>query len=126
MKPEGTQTALPSEVRVVINVRQVGNATVLDLDGSLKLGEPVDTLRGQVQELLGAGTKNLAFNLSRVPDVDSSGIGALLHAYTMTKEVGGKCKFFAAPKRVLQVLKMVRLDKVFELAEDEATSLAGF
>jgi len=111
---------------VVITERKIGNATVLDLEGPLKLGAPVVSLRDRVQGLLGAGAKNLAFNLSGIPDVDSSGIGALLHAYTLIQEAGGKCKFFAAPKRVLQVLKMVRLDKVFDLSEDEASSLAGF
>jgi anti-anti-sigma regulatory factor len=40
------------------------------------------------------------------------------------KRVGGKCTFFAANKRVQMLLKMVRLDGVLDLAEDEATALS--
>ncbi len=117
---------LPLEGSVTINERKVGNATILDLKGPLKLGGPVDTLRSRLQALIGAGSKNLVVNLSEVPDVDSSGIGALMLVYTTTKQAGGKCKFFAAPQRVAQVLKMVRLDRVLELVEDEASALTGF
>jgi hypothetical protein len=34
--------------------------------------------------------------------------------------------YFGATKRVLQLLKMVRLDTVLELADDEESALAGF
>ncbi len=111
---------------MTINERQVGNATILDLKGPLKLGSPVESLRSRLQAVLGAGAKNLALNLSEVPDVDSSGIGVLMLVYTSTKKAGGRCRFFAVPPRVAQVLKLVRLDRVLEMVEDEASALAGF
>jgi len=111
---------------VDIKVRKAGKATILDLSGPLKMGEAVEAFREQVEELLGSGTKNLAVNLAGVPEMDSSGIGALVRAFSTLKQSGGKCKFFAPPKRVKQTLKMVRLDTVLDLADDEASALAGF
>lgn len=109
-----------------IRIRTKGNVSILDLNGPLKLGEAEQAFRQHVQELLSSGTKNLAVNLTGVPEMDSSGIGALVRTFSSVKQQGGKCRFFGAPKRVLQTLKMVRLDSVLDLVEDEATALEGF
>lgn len=111
---------------MTINVRKAGKATILDLSGPLKMGDAEQAFREQVEQLMGTGAKHLAVNLAGVPEMDSSGIGALVRAFSAVKQAGGKCKFFAAPKRVKQTLRMVRLDTVLDLAEDEASALAGF
>jgi anti-sigma B factor antagonist len=111
------------EVRVNIGIRKAGRATILDLNGPLKLGESEETFRNQIQQLLDAGSTQVAVNMSGVTDLDSSGIGALVRSFTMLKRAGGKCTLFAPNKRVLMLLKMVRLDTVLDVAEDEATAL---
>ncbi len=107
-----------------ISVRKVGQATIIDLEGALKLGEAEQAFREQVQQLLDSGTTHLAVNLSGVTELDSSGIGALVRAFTAMKRIGGKCTFYAPSKRVTQILKMVRLDSILDLVEDEAAALA--
>ena len=109
-----------------IQVRTAGSATILDLDGPLKLGPAQEQFRDQVQKLMDAGSTHIAINLAGVTDLDSSGIGAFVRAYTSLTKAGGKCRFFAAPKFVMQTLHMVRLDTVFDIAEDEASALARF
>ncbi len=107
-----------------IRIRKAGPATILDLDGALKLGESEEAFRDQVQHLMDTGSTHVAVNLASVTELDSSGIGALVRAFTVFKRAGGKCTFFAANKRVMMLLKMVRLDTILDLAEDEATALA--
>jgi len=107
-----------------IKIRNAGPATILDLEGPLKLGPSQEKFRDQVQKLLDDGTTHVAINLAGVTDLDSSGIGALVRAFTTLKRSGGNCTFFAPNKRVQMLLKMVRLDGVLSLAEDEATALA--
>ena len=126
MKPVGARGALFFEGIVTITVRMTGNAAILDLKGPLKMGDAEQSFRDQVDDLLKQGTRNLAINLAGVPEMDSSGIGALVRAFSAAKQAGGKCKFFSAPKRVKQTIKMVRLENVLELVEDEAAALAGF
>ncbi len=109
-----------------IGIRKAGNTVILDLNGPLKLGPDEKAFLEEVQKQLDEGTKNLAVNLAGVPVMDSSGIGALVRAYTSVKRAGGKCKFFAAGKLVTQTLRMVRLDSVLELFEDEPSALASF
>lgn len=107
-----------------IRIRNAGPATILDLDGPLKLGKAEEAFRNQIQQLVDAGTKHIAVNLAGVSDLDSSGIGALVRAFTTLKRGGGRCTFFSANKRLLMLLKMVRLDGILDLAEDEAAALA--
>jgi anti-anti-sigma factor len=111
---------------MTLQTRQVGNVTVVDLGGPLKMGEGADAFRDRVQQLIDAGSPQLAINLSAVPEMDSTGIGALVRAFNATKRAGGKCLFFAPTKRVTMLLKMVRLDTVLEITEDEPTALARF
>ena len=107
-----------------IGIRKAGRATILDLEGPLKLGEAEESFRNQVQQLLESGTTHVAVNLAGVTELDSSGIGALVRAFTTLKRAGGKCSYFAPSKRVMMLLKMVRLDTILDLADDEATALS--
>ena len=112
-----------SEDQVNIKIRKAGQATILDLDGALKLGEAEEAFRSQVQQLIDDGSSRVAVNLAGVSELDSSGIGALVRAFTTLKRAGGKCTFYAPNKRVQMLLKMVRLDSVLDISEDEATAL---
>jgi len=116
--------ASPSEGAVNISIRKVGQATIIDLEGPMKLGEAEQSFREQVQQLVDSGTTHVAVNMAGVTELDSSGIGALVRAFTTVKRAGGKVTYFAPNKRVIQILKMVRLDAILDLVEDEATALA--
>ena len=106
-----------------IGIRKAGQATILDLDGPLKLGEAEESFRNQIQQLIDAGSTRVAVNLAGVTELDSSGIGALVRAFTTLKRAGGKCTYFSPNKRVVMLLKMVRLDTVLDISPDEATAL---
>ncbi|HVB98156.1 MAG TPA: STAS domain-containing protein [Candidatus Dormibacteraeota bacterium] len=109
---------------MVITVRKAGSITILNLNGALKLGESEQGFRQQVQQLIDDGSKHLAIDLAGVPEMDSSGVGSLVRTFANVKKSGGHCTFFAPTKRVLQLLRMVRLDTVLDIAEDEATALS--
>jgi anti-sigma B factor antagonist len=108
---------------VNIRIRKVGPATILDLEGPLKLGKDEEGFRTQIQQLVEGGALHIGINLAGVSDLDSSGIGSLVRAFTTLKKAGGRCTYFSASKRVMTLLKMVRLDTVLDIAEDEATAL---
>ena len=111
---------------MTINTRRVDRVTILDLNGSFKAGEAEQAFRNSVGEALSAGVTNLALNLAGVSFLDSSGIGSVVRTLLTLKERGGEFRVFGASKQVAQVLRMVRLDKVLGLAEDETAALASF
>jgi anti-anti-sigma factor len=110
---------------VNISVRKIGNVSIVDLQGPLRIGEGEQKFREQVKDLMASGEKNLAVNLAAVPMLDSTGIGALVRTHKLLKEAGGIFTLFAPTRMVRQTLKMVRLDRVLGLYDDEASALAA-
>ena len=106
-----------------IITRKAGAATVIDLIGPLRLGDSEQAFRDQIDQLIAAGSLHLAVNLAGVSELDSSGIGALVRTFSTLKRSGGKCVFYAPTQRVRMLLKMVRLDAVLEIVDDEAAAL---
>jgi anti-anti-sigma factor len=111
---------------VTINIRKLDRVTILDLNGSFKAGEADLAFRNSVDEVLSAGVTNLALNLTGVSFLDSTGIRSVVRTSMALKEKGGEFRLFGASKQVAQVLRMVRLDKVLGLMEDEAAALSSF
>ena len=111
---------------MTVKVRKLKRATVLDLEGTLNQGQPVQSFLDAIHVQLTDGAPNLAINMGTVPMIDSSGVGALLRALTKANEAGARLIFFAAKPAVMNSLKRVRLDVVLSLAEDEASALASF
>jgi anti-sigma B factor antagonist len=109
---------------VNISIRRAGSITILDLNGQLKLGESEQALRQEFNDLMQQGVRHVAVNLAGVSYIDSSGIGSLVRAFTQVKKSGGRCTFFSPTKPVLQLIHMVRLDSVLDIADDEASALA--
>lgn len=110
---------------MLIHQRDAGNAVILEIEGPLLIGKTSDSFRERIQLLLQDGRGSFAINLAAVPKIDSAGIGSLMRSFTSIKKAGGKCRFFAVNPNVLQVLRMVRLDQVLDIAEDERAALAG-
>ena len=113
--------------------RQNDDVTILDLTGRLSLGEAVAfgpgsglILSDTVKELTKKGKKNILLNLAGVTYVDSSGVGQLVGAMTSARNQGVSLKLLRPNRQVLDLLKMSKLDTVFDISEDEATAVASF
>ncbi len=65
-----------------ISERQVGDVTILDMDGKITIGEGSVALRTAIRRLLEEGKKKILLNLAKVGYIDSSGIGELVSSYT--------------------------------------------
>jgi anti-sigma B factor antagonist len=106
-----------------ITNREVDGVTVLSLDGRIVLGEETSTLREKVKSLLGEGKKNIVLNLSNVTVIDSSGLGALVAAYSSAKSGGASLRLSNLGSRVDELLQITKLYTVFEVSETEADAL---
>ncbi len=111
---------------VKLNVRQVGDVSVIDAAGRITLGEGSSTLRDALRDLVAKGHKKVLLNLSEVSYIDSSGIGELVSAYTTVANQGGVLKLLGLTKRVKDLLQITKLYTVFEVHDDEASALRSF
>jgi anti-sigma B factor antagonist len=115
------------------NVRQTGDATILDLNGRLSLGEAVAfgpgsgvVLGDTVRDLAKKGQKKIVLNLAGVSYVDSSGVGQLVGALTSARHQGGDTKLLKPSSNILLLLKTTKLDTVFDIHDDEAAAIQSF
>jgi anti-sigma B factor antagonist len=104
----------------------VPDVCVIDLIGPLIAGPRVHNFRDLTQSMLDRGAKKLAINLAQVPHADSYGVGSLVASFNLACQAGAGIKFFAASERLVEALKRLHLDTVFELYEDEASAVASF
>jgi anti-sigma B factor antagonist len=106
--------------------RQFGSITIVDLRGSIDLGEASLTLRHTIRDLVKSGRTKIILNLSQVDSLDSAGVGELAGAYVPVKSSGGELKFLNPKKKVLAVLQTTQLDKVFEVHTNEEAAIGSF
>ncbi len=115
------------------NTRQTGDVTILDLSGRLSFAEAVAfgpgsgvILGDTVRDLINKGQRKILLNLAGVNYVDSSGIGQLVSAMTTARNQGGDLKLLRPNSRVLDLLKITKLDGIFDIQTDEATAVHTF
>jgi anti-sigma B factor antagonist len=113
-------------VSMKASTRQMGDVTVVDLTGQIKLGEGSSILRDTVKDLLGKGRKKILLNLGNINYIDSSGIGELVSAFTSARNQGGELKLLHLTKKVHDLLQITKLYTVFHVIDDEAAALATF
>ena len=109
-----------------MQTRQVDSITIVDLSGRITLGEPSTALRETIGDLVAKGNKKILLNMGEVTYIDSSGIGGLVSAFNLTRGQGGELKLVNLTQKVLDLLRMTKLDTVFDIKKDEASALAAF
>ena len=83
-------------------------------------------LREIVTSLLKEENKKLLLNLHGVEYIDSAGLGELVKTHTTLERQGGQLKIANLNQRAQDLLKATRLDKVFDVYEDEASAIQSF
>jgi anti-sigma B factor antagonist len=109
-----------------IRSREVGEVSILDLQGELKLGGGDEELTEVVEQLLAEGRCAVIFNMRHVPWLDTSGMTALVVAKKRAMKMGGNLKLVKLSPKVVEELKMVRLLEVFDVFDDEAQAIESF
>ena len=106
--------------------RSAGAVTVLDLSGKITLGDDHGLLKDKIQSLLHQGRKDILFNLAEVAYVDSSGLGAIMAAYTTVTREGGTLKLANITKKLQDLLSITKMLTVFETFDSEDEALRSY
>lgn len=109
-----------------ISERQVGDVTILDMEGKITIGEGSVALRTSIRRLLEDGKKKILLNLAKVGYIDSSGIGELVSSYTAINKEGGQLKLLNLTQKLQDLLTITKLLTVFDVYDSEEEALASF
>jgi anti-sigma B factor antagonist len=106
--------------------RESDGVTVLALDGRVVLGGEVNKLRESVNNLVSQGRKNLVLDMKNVTMIDSSGLGALVAAYSSAKSRGASVRLCNLGTHLNHLLQTTKLLTVFEVAKSEQEAIRSF
>lgn len=98
-----------------ISEQAVGDYLVLVPQGRLVSGGPGEEYERRVQALLAEGHRHLVTDMRKVPQVDSTGIRALVRGHTSARRVSGSFKLVAPSALVRMVLEVTHLATVFQI-----------
>jgi anti-sigma B factor antagonist len=109
-----------------VTERQAGDVTILDMSGSVRMGEGSIALRNAIRGLVEQGKKKILLNLGGVKNVDSSGIGELIANFTTVRREGGQLKLLNLTEKIQNLLVITKLLTVFDAYDSEADALNSF
>ena len=109
-----------------ITQRQIGDVTILDLNGRIVLGDESALLRRVILDVIAQGRMKILLNMADISKIDSTGIGELTNGYRTMHAAGGTIKMLNLTRRVHNVVQIVKLERTFEPFDDELVALASF
>jgi len=101
-----------------------GNVTVVALEGVIRLGESARAFSTYLEELLEEGAETVLLDFTAIDHVDSTGLGELVGYLQRFTEQGRRLALLKPHRRILNLLKLTRLDEVFAIYEDREAALA--
>jgi anti-sigma B factor antagonist len=109
-----------------ITNREINGVTVLELDGRVVLGEETNKLRENVKNLVSQGKKKIVLDVKNVTMIDSSGLGALVAAYSSAKSAGASLRLCNLGAHFNQLLQITKLLTVFEVSKTQEEAVSAF
>jgi anti-sigma B factor antagonist len=104
-----------------VTIRRVVDVTVLEMAGSISLGEGATTLRQSIRDAVWEGHKKVVLVYEQVRYQDSSGIGELVSGFTIVSNSGGELVLAGIqgkPKDLLQITKLYTVFQSFLTLDD--------
>jgi anti-sigma B factor antagonist len=99
---------------------------VIYLSGNL-LGENANgPVLEYLKEQIESGTKKVVFNLTDLKFINSTGLGMLMTAMARVKNAGGEMYLCNVPEIMTKILKMMKLDTTFNIAQSEQAAVSSF
>lgn len=113
-------------INLYINERRVGDVTVLDLKGRLRVGGNTVALHKSIRCLILEKKILILLNLAGVTYIDSCGLGELVASQVSVENKGGEIKLVGLTETLRELLRVTRLLTVFDTYDNEADAIQNF
>ncbi|HVS83003.1 MAG TPA: STAS domain-containing protein [Pyrinomonadaceae bacterium] len=109
-----------------IHERRIGEVTILDMDGNIRIGGSNVALKKAIQNLVAEGRNQIVLNLARVTYIDSSGLGELISSHVTSNHKGGQIKLLNLTQRFHELMTITKLITIFDVYTDESQAVHSF
>jgi len=113
-------------INLYINERRIGNVSVLDLKGRVRVSGHNVALHRSIRTLAEEGKLQVLLNLSNVTAIDSSGLGELISSQITLNNKGGELKLVHLTEALRELLAITKVLTVFDVCDTEAEALSSF
>ena len=113
-------------LNLYINERRIGDVTVLDLKGRIRITGRTRGLHKSIRCLVEEGKTRILLNLSQVTHIDSSGLDELVSSRVTVSNKGGEIKLLHLTEQMREVITTANLSAVFDIYNDEYDAIASF
>jgi anti-sigma B factor antagonist len=113
-------------INLYIKERQVGDVTVLDLKGRVRVGGATVALHKSFRSLVQEEKILIILNLAGVTHIDSSGLGELVSSHITVFDKGGEIKLVQLTETLRELLTVTKILSIFDVYENEAEALLSF
>lgn len=87
---------------------------ILSADGGLNR-DNADQFVGELQTLVESGARKLIVDCTKLTYISSYGVGILIRLHKKLAESGGEIKLAAVESPVVEVLRLLHLERIFEI-----------
>lgn len=126
LDPGRTDRPMTQYAPIEINAREEAGVCIFEVVGRLTIGESSDQLTAALTSALEQGARKIVIDLNGVPQIDSSGISALVRASVSLARGNGILHVVCKPGRVRDALTVTRLVEAIPTYETESAAQAGF
>jgi len=109
-----------------VTSREANGIYYVEVHGRLTIGDPAEHLSTVMQDLVAKGARKVIINLNEIPQIDSSGISALVKLSISLARQGGGLHLVCGEGRVRDALTVTRLVEAIPTYESESAAQAGF
>lgn len=110
---------------MIINKRQIGDSSLLAVEGVIKLGQSARFLADALKRSLAEGDGHVLLDLSDVNYMDSTGIGELVGYLVRLRAEERKLILIRPSERIVQLLTVAGVASLFPIHDSVAEALAA-
>ena len=110
---------------LAVESRRLGDVILISCTGRIVEGDESAALRELVESAL-PHDPYFVFDLSAVDSIDSGGLGLLVRLLSRAQSAGGDLKLCALPPRVSEILRITRLQTIFDTHPSPEDAVAAF
>jgi anti-sigma B factor antagonist len=111
---------------MILNVQEKQGIVFIRLIGDVVGGPDATDLTERFHELIDKGKNRIVVDMTNVDYMNSSGLGILIGGLTTVRNSGGDLKLLNLKEKLEQILRITKLDQVFDLYDSEEEVVNSF
>ena len=106
--------------------RKIDDVQIIIINGEMVGGPDATLLSEKIREYIDLGKNKIIIDMKNVHWMNSSGLGILIGGLSTVRNQGGDLKLIHLKEKPQELLRITKLDQVFQIFDREEEALASF